>query len=101
MLSRYHRIKAVASKRIDALQAKRDKRNTADRAMSCAFVKEPDAETFNLPVVPLSAHPHFVTRQKGLAAIESALNRFDARSHTTFTKMIRLRSRRLERALVE
>ena len=41
-----------------------DKRNTADRAMSCAFVKERDADTFNFPDPPLSAHPHFVTRQR-------------------------------------
>jgi len=37
------------------------------------LVKERDADTFNLPDPPLSAYPHFVTRQKGLAAIESSL----------------------------
>ena len=48
--------------------------------MSCAFVKESDADTFDLPDRPLSAHLHFVTAEE-LAAIESALNRLDA-AHT-------------------
>jgi hypothetical protein len=48
--------------------------------MSCAFVKESDADTFDSPDRPFAAHPHFVTPER-LAAIESALNRFDA-AHT-------------------
>ena len=48
--------------------------------MSCAFVKESDADTFDLPDRPLSAHFHFVTADE-LAAFESALNSFDA-AHT-------------------
>ena len=35
------------------------------------------ADTFDLPDRPLSAYLHFVTAE-GLAAIESALNRFNA-----------------------
>jgi transcription elongation GreA/GreB family factor len=48
--------------------------------MSRAFVKESDVDTINLLDRPLSAHPNFVTPE-GLAAIERALNRFNA-AHT-------------------
>jgi|GEM_PF-4551368 len=48
--------------------------------MSRALVKESDADTFDLPDRPLSAHLHFVTAEE-FAAIESALNRLDA-AHT-------------------
>src|ERR1700675_3439106 len=48
--------------------------------MSRAFVRESDVDTINLPDRPLSAHPNFVT-PAGLAAIERALNRFNA-AHT-------------------
>ena len=48
--------------------------------MSRALVKESDADTFDLPDRPLSAHFHFVTADE-LAAFESALNSFDA-AHT-------------------
>src|ERR1700730_15915382 len=48
--------------------------------MNRAFVNESDIDTVNLPDRPLSAHPNFVTPE-GLAAIERALNRFNA-AHT-------------------
>ncbi len=48
--------------------------------MSRAFVKESDVEAITLPDRPLSAHPNFVTPE-GLAAIERALDRFNA-AHT-------------------
>jgi transcription elongation GreA/GreB family factor len=48
--------------------------------MSRAFVKESDVDTINLPDRSLSAHPNFVTPE-GFAAIERALNRFNA-AHT-------------------
>ena len=48
--------------------------------MSRAFVKESDQETIDLPDRQASPHPNFVTAQ-GFAAIERALDRYDA-AHT-------------------
>jgi transcription elongation GreA/GreB family factor len=48
--------------------------------MSRAFVKESDQETIDLPDRQVSPHPNFVTAQ-GFAAIERALDRYDA-AHT-------------------
>jgi transcription elongation GreA/GreB family factor len=45
--------------------------------MSRAFVKEKEDFTSDLPDRPLSVHPNFVTPD-GLAAIERAINRFEA-----------------------
>jgi transcription elongation GreA/GreB family factor len=45
--------------------------------MSRAFVKETENETAELPDRPISPHRNFVT-EAGLAAIEAALDRFEA-----------------------
>ncbi len=45
--------------------------------MSRAFVKEPESDVIILPDRPISTQPNLVT-QGGLAAIESALHRFEA-----------------------
>jgi transcription elongation GreA/GreB family factor len=45
--------------------------------MSRAFLRENDGYTPDLPDRPLSEHPNFVTPD-GLAAIERAINRFEA-----------------------
>ena len=45
--------------------------------MSRAFVKETENDTTGLPDRPISPHRNFVT-EAGLAAIEAALDRFEA-----------------------
>jgi transcription elongation GreA/GreB family factor len=45
--------------------------------MSRAFVKEAESDTADLPDRSTSPHPNFVT-EAGLAAIQNALNRFEA-----------------------
>jgi hypothetical protein len=53
--------------------------------MSRAFVKEVEHEIDDLPDRPVSTHPNLVTAE-GLAAIERALNRFEAANQAAVAK---------------
>jgi transcription elongation GreA/GreB family factor len=53
--------------------------------MSRAFVKEVEHQIDDLPDRPVSTHPNLVTAE-GLAAIERALNRFEAANKAAIAK---------------
>ena len=61
--------------------------------MSRAFVKEAENDAAELPDRPISPHRNFVT-EAGLAAIEAALDRFEA-AHRAATNTGGRRSRHL------